>query len=59
MLQQRQKVLAKARVNAIAPGVVDTKGRALAALWAATLRRKRLRARRLDASDNLTTSSAS
>jgi hypothetical protein len=26
MLQQRQKVLAKARVNAIAPGVVETKG---------------------------------
>jgi len=26
MLQQRQKVLAKARVNAIAPGVVDTEG---------------------------------
>jgi 3-oxoacyl-[acyl-carrier protein] reductase len=26
MLQQRQKVLAKARVNAIALGVVDTKG---------------------------------
>ena len=27
MLQQRQKVLAKARVNAIATGVVDTEGR--------------------------------
>jgi hypothetical protein len=26
MLQQRQKVLAKARVNAIAPGVVYTEG---------------------------------
>ena len=26
MLQQRQKVLAKARVNAIEPGVVDTEG---------------------------------
>jgi 3-oxoacyl-[acyl-carrier protein] reductase len=40
MLQQRQKVLAKARVNAIAPGVVYTEGTRIGGIRAATLRRR-------------------
>ena len=56
MLKQRQKVLAKACVNAVAPGVVDTEGTRTGGI--SDFEKEVVAARRVDASDNLTTSPA-